>query len=103
MSNEYVVVTTLSHFKLKYTIPLAEFEQFDLGEPIDQQKLLARVESGSIKEFSQSHLGEVVADVAVYDEQDIISVFDEDNNYLSGWSKEKKLDWINRWKDESAD
>lgn len=101
MSNEYVIINTLSHFKSKYVIPLKEFEALGFTEPLDRTKMLNLLASGSIKEFSQSHLGDVVGDVSVYSEEDTLFYFDQDNAYLSGWTKEKKLEWINNWKEDS--
>jgi hypothetical protein len=98
MSNEYVLVTTLSHFKLKYAIPRDAYDKLNLGDPIDREQLLQVV--GSVKEFSQAHLGEVVADVVIYDETDILSIFDTDNDYLASWTQEQKIAWINRWQEE---
>lgn len=100
MPQEYVLITTLSHFKSQFAIPLEEFEKLNFGDPIDREKLLSALESLPVKEFSQTHLGEVVADAVIYDEQDILSIFDVENTYLNKWSTEKKLEWINNWKEQ---
>lgn len=99
MSNEYVIITMLTHFKSKFAIPRAEFEALNLSEPLDQSDLLTLINNTPVKEFSQTHLGDVVGDVSLYTEEDVLTIFDVDNQYLSGWTKEKKLDWINKWKD----
>jgi len=98
MSNEYVLITALSHFKLKYAIPREDFDALGFKEPLDQQQLIDYLSSGQVKEFSQTHLGEVVGDVSVHEEEDVLTLFDVDNAYLSGWTKEKKLEWIRAWK-----
>jgi hypothetical protein len=100
MPQEYVLVTTLSHFKSKFAIPLEEFDKLELGDPIDTEKLLTTLTKLSVKEFSQKHLGDVVADVAVYNEADTLTLFKADNDYLSSWSDDKKLAWIADWKEE---
>jgi hypothetical protein len=97
---EYALVTTISHFRLKYAIPLKEFEALNFGEPINREKLSAYLSTGHVKEFSQLHLGENVCDVSVYDEQDTLSVFDEDNAYLASWTIEQKVNWIQRWQED---
>lgn len=100
MSKEYVLVTTISHFKIKYAIPLEQFEALGYVEPIDTEKLSAYVNSGAVKEFSQTHLGENVADVSVYSEEETIELFDLDNDYLSKWPTSQKIEWINRWEEK---
>ena len=99
MSKDYVIVTTLSHFKLKYAIPADEFDKLGFEEPIDQEALSKYLSAGTVKEFSQSHLGEVVADVTVLTEEDTLKLFDVDNDYLSDWPQTQKLEWINSWRE----
>lgn len=101
MSENYVFITTLSHFKLKYAIPQSAFDSLGFKEPIDTDELLSLVNSGRFKEFSQTHLGEVVSDVSVYTEEDALTIFDIDNSYLSQWSEEQKLSYLSSW-DEHA-
>jgi hypothetical protein len=101
MSDNYVIITTLSHFKLKYAIPQKDFDSLGFTEPLDREELVQLVSSGRVKEFSQNHLGEVLGDVSVYTEEDALTIFDIDNAYLKDWSKEKKLSYIQNW-DEDA-
>ena len=96
MSDKFVVVTTLSHFKLKYAIPADEFHKL-FPEPIDTSALIKELDSGRIKEFSQAHLGEVVVEVMELSQSPILQLFDVDNAYLAGWSEEQKLAWISKW------
>lgn len=100
MSDNYVMITTLSHFKLKYAIPQDDFDALGFTEPLDREKLAELVQSGKVREFSQTHLGEVVSDVSVYTEEDVLTIFDYDNAYLSGWSKEKKIEYISSWEED---
>lgn len=99
MSDNYVIITTLSHFKLKYAIPQVDFDALGFSEPIDREELMQLVSSGRVKEFSQTHLGEVIGDVSVYTEEDALTIFDIDNDYLKEWSKEKKIAYIKNWDD----
>ena len=47
-------------------------------------------------EFSQEFLGEkVVTYGIIISKEEYLKMFDEDNEYLKGWSKEKKLGFIN--------
>lgn len=98
MSKEYVLITTLSHFKLKYAIPREDFDKLGFSEPIDQEQLVRFVSTGDVQEFSQTHLGEVVSDVSVYTEEDMLTIFDIDNAYLKDWDTEQKIRYLNKWK-----
>jgi hypothetical protein len=98
MSKEYVLITTLSHFKLKYAIPREDFDKLGFSEPLDREQLISFVSTGDVQEFSQAHLGEVVSDVSVYTEEDMLTIFDIDNDYLKDWNTEQKIRYLNRWK-----
>jgi hypothetical protein len=98
MSKEYVLITTLSHFKLKYAIPREDFDSLGFSEPLDQEQLVRFVSTGDVQEFSQTHLGEVVSDVSVYTEEDMLTIFDIDNDYLKDWNTEQKIRYLNKWK-----
>ena len=67
-----MLVTTISHFRLKYAIPREEFEALGYKEPIDSTQLSSYIKEGNVKEFSQLHLGENVCDISVYGEDDIL-------------------------------
>ena len=50
-----------------------------------------------LTEFSQDYLGEkVVTTSHIISEEEYLKVFDEDNDYLKEWDKEKKLEFINK-------
>jgi hypothetical protein len=97
MSDNYVLITTLSHFKLKYAIPQADFDALGFNEPIDPTKLVELVSSGRVREFAQTHLGEVLKDVSVYTEEDALTIFDIDNAHLREWSVAKKIAYMQHW------
>jgi hypothetical protein len=43
------------------------------------------------KEFSQLYLGEQIASYRVVSEEDALTQFDVDNNYLAAWTNEDKI------------
>ena len=102
MSKEYVLVTTISHFKLKYAIPVEEFEKLGFSEPINTEMLSQYVGSGAVREFTQAHLGENVSDVSVYKQEDLLELFDLDNPYLNKWTTDAKIAWIDKWEEEPS-
>jgi hypothetical protein len=103
MSDNYVIITTLSHFKLKYAIPQADFDALGFKEPIDQEKLVELVSSGRVRELSQTHLGEVLGDISVYTEADALTIFDIDNAYLKNWTVEQKIAYMQKWDEDASD
>lgn len=102
MSKEYVIVTTVSHFRHKYCIPVDELraqnpnatdEQFNA---IEWAKDSVTVEE--VQEFSQAHISEDIVDTRVVSEQEMLTEFDRDNDYLRNWSEQQKIDFVHRWK-----
>lgn len=100
---DYIEITTLSHFKLKYVIPVKDFEALGFTEPVDGDALIKMINAGAVKEFSQLHLGEVLADIVEYNEEDMLTIFDKDNEYLKNWSRERKIEYMTNWRDGAAE
>lgn len=100
---DYVEITTLSHFKLKYVMPAKDFEALGFTEPVDSEALMKMINAGAVKEFSQLHLGEVLADVQEHNEEDMLTLFDMDNDYLKNWSREQKIKYMTNWRDGASE
>jgi hypothetical protein len=49
-----------------------------------------------ITEFSQHHVDENILSVRELSRLDYLDLFDKDNDYLSSWSEEEKLRFINK-------
>jgi hypothetical protein len=95
MSNEqYVVVTTISQFKIRYAVPMSELQKENELAPVDPRWALDGVTCSDYEEFSQEHLGEVITDWCVESEEQILERFDRENDYLAEWTKEQKLNNI---------
>lgn len=100
MSKEkYVIVTAVSTFRMRYCIPVSELQKMNPDVPVEPERWAEdSVTMEEAEEFSQLHLGESIIDSMVVDEETMLSLFDKDNGYLSGWSKEKKIDFVRDWK-----
>ena len=102
----YVIATVTSTFRQRYCVPVSKLQE--LNTDIDITDSPARqvewlndsVTCEEVKEFSQHWLGETIVDTFILDEERILQLFDRDNQYLSGWTKEKKLEWIHDWKEK---
>lgn len=51
---------------------------------------------GNLKEFSQQHLDEIISSIREISDEEYMKMFDEDNAYLSTWTKDRKLNFINK-------
>ena len=98
---KYVIVTAISSHRLRYCIPVDELQQLNTEVPIEGHEIEWAedcVTCGEIQEFSQLHIGQQIIDAIVIDEDAMIKQFDADNDYLAGWTKEKKIKYIRDWK-----
>jgi hypothetical protein len=50
------------------------------------------------EEFSQLHLGEMIVDSEIVTEEGMLAQFDKDNDYLTSWTTEQKINYIRDWK-----
>ena len=89
---KYIVVTTTSTHICRFVIPNEAIDG-------DTEKAKELVSNSYVKEFSQQWLGEKIIDIKTLDEQEMLLTFDEENDYLSSWSREQKLKFLNEWKD----
>ena len=102
MSRKYVVVETLSTFKIKYSIPIDEMEGLKTGADLDDKTAIEYandyVTCEDVEELSQEWIGEQIVGTRVLSESDVVDIFDESNVFASAWPESKKLVAINRWK-----
>lgn len=80
------LVETVSIFRIRYVV-----EANDPTHAADE----VVVNDGSLHEFSQKHLDEIISSVREIDNAQYLLQFDEDNDYLSGWTDEQKFNFVN--------
>ena len=99
MTKKYAIITAISTHRMRYAIPVDELVRDD---DLDKAALYAMdsVTMQEAKEFSQDHLGEQIVDSFVYDEDEMLKIFDADNDYLKSWTREQKVAWVNDWKEK---
>ena len=44
------------------------------------------------------HIGEQIIDTEIVTEDQMLSKFNVDNDYLSDWTEEKKIEFVRNWK-----
>jgi hypothetical protein len=95
MPREYAVVTTVQTFRHRYVIPMDKLQALNTDATVDLAWALDCVTCEEVKEFSQLHVGEQILDSKIVDEEEVLKLFDSDNDYLTSWTKDHKLEWIN--------
>ena len=99
-TEQYVVVDTVYTFSHKYVIPISELQKQNPEMPVDPAWALDMVTCDEIGEFSQKGLGEIIIDHNVVSEEEILTLFDKHNDYLSNWSVAQKLQFIKEWRND---
>lgn len=79
---EWVLVDTVSQFRMRYMV------QVPKGKA---EHALDTVMMEEAKEFSQKHLGETIVSHRVVSTEEALKIFDQDNDYLTGWADEVKI------------
>lgn len=95
LKDKYAVVTCISQFRQRYVVPVEKLQAKNTSmevRPIEWAEDSVTCED--VKEFSQKYLGEEIIDTFIVDEERLLTLFDRDNDYLSDWTKEKKIEWI---------
>jgi hypothetical protein len=87
-----VMVDCLSQFRIRYCVEVEDNIEHALDE------VVCEYENLDFKEFSQEHLtpSPVIISHREITKEEYLRMFDEDNDYLKGWSEEQKLNFINK-------
>jgi hypothetical protein len=90
--SKYVLVETISQFRLRYVIEVPE-DHNDREVPCSAKQWAEdTVTCEEAKEFSQEWLGETILSAHEITNEHIITLCDEDNHYCKDWSREKKME-----------
>jgi hypothetical protein len=96
--NDYIVVTTIQTYRHRYVMHKDDLQNLNLSHQASEKDLIDwaqdTVTMEDAEEFSQFYLNEVITDVNVINEDEMLNLFDKDNDYLNGWDKETKLQWV---------
>jgi hypothetical protein len=97
-NKDYVVVTAISMYRMRYVM---HRDDLTISSPGIKTTLTGNISEIEIakdtvtmneqEEFSQEHVGEYIIDTARMAEANVLELFDEENDYLSEWPKERKL------------
>lgn len=98
---KYVIVTAVSSYRMRYAIPVDELQRMNPDVSIEGREIEWANDSVTceeVQEFSQKHIGEQIVDTKVFSEEEMLELFDKDNDYLKDWSTEKKIDYVRNWR-----
>jgi len=95
MSKDYVVVTCISSYRMRYVMHRDDLQRLSPLDPVDAIEWANdAVCNNDCEEFSQEYMGEYITDTVEMNEEDMLELFDKDNHYLSEWTKDQKLEWV---------
>ena len=95
MSKDYVVVTCISSYRMRYVMHKDDLQKLNTEKQVNGIKWAEdTVTMEECEEFSQKHMGEYIIDTVKMNEKDMLELFDKDNDYLSEWTKDQKLEWV---------
>lgn len=98
MTKDYVVVTTISTFHHRFVMHKDDLRKMNTDIKSTDKDLaewaMDTVVMEECNEFSQKHLGEQIVDTYECDEDEMLTFFDRDSYYLSGWDRAAKIEWV---------
>lgn len=99
MTKDYVVVTTISQFRHRYVMHKDDLRKLGALDATDADLCdwaKDTVTMQECEEFSQEHLGEVIMDNYECTEDEMLTFFDRDNDYLQSWDRDYKIEWVRK-------
>ena len=96
-NKDYVVVTAISSYRMRYVMHRDDLQRLNPLDPVDAIEWANdTVINDECEEFSQEHMGEYISDTVEMNEEDMLELFDRDNSYLGSWTKDKKVAMVRR-------
>ena len=96
-NKDYVVVTTISQFRIRYVMHKDDLQELNPDAP---DKLIEwaceTVYLEEVEEISQHCLGETIIDTDTMTEDEMLELFDQDNEHMRRWLRDYKIDWVRK-------
>ena len=94
---DYIVVTAISSHRRRYVMHRDDLQKLNPLDPVNVIEWANdTVTNEECEEFSQEHMGEYIVDTVEMNEEDMLTLFDKDNDYLREWTKDQKIAWIRK-------
>ena len=98
--SDYVVVTAISSHRMRYVMHKDDLRNLNPGSnPTDDELIEWAQDTVTMiecEEFSQMHIGESIIDANTLTEDEMLELFNRDNDYLKDWSREYKIEFVRR-------
>ena len=95
MSKDYVVVTCILSHRIRYVMHKDDLQKLNPDAEVDMIEWANdTVTMEECEEFSQKYMGEYIVDTNLLSEEEMLELFDKDNDYLKDWAKDFKVKWI---------
>ena len=92
---EYVIITAILSYRMRYVMHRDDLQKQNPLDPVNTIEWANDiVNAEECVEFSQEYMGEQIIDTVEMNEDDMLVLFDKENDYLSGWTKDKKLKFV---------
>jgi hypothetical protein len=89
---------------MRYCIPVDKLQELNVEVSVEGREMEWAedcVTCNEVVEFSQKHVGETIIDSEILTEEQMLEKFDADNDYLTDWTREKKIQYVRDWKNIS--
>jgi hypothetical protein len=91
-NKDYVVVTCISSHRMRYVMHRDDLQKFNPSKSVNASEWSNdTVTNDDCEEFSQEYMGEYIVDTVEMNEEDMLELFDKDNDYLREWTKDQKI------------
>jgi len=98
--NDYIVVTAISTHRMRYVMHKDDLRKLNTDVTPTEKDLvdwaLDTVTMQECEEFSQEWLGEQIVDHYECTEDEMLTFFDRDNDYLKGWDRDYKIEHVRK-------
>jgi hypothetical protein len=96
-NKDYVVVTAISSYRMRYVMHRDDLQKLNPNDPVNAIEWANdTVTMEECEEFSQEHMGEYIVDTVEMDGEDMLALFDKDNEYLREWSTDQKVAMVRK-------
>ena len=96
-NKDYVVVTTISSHRGRYVMHRDDLQKLNPLDPVNAIEWANdAVNMNECEEFSQEYMGEYIVDTVEMNEEDMLELFDKDNDYLREWTKDQKVAMVRK-------
>lgn len=96
-NKDYVVVTTISQFRHRYVMHKDDLQKLNPDAPVKLVEWACdAVVAEEVEEFSQRFFGETIIDATTATEDEMLELFDQDNEHMRRWLSDYKIDWVRK-------